>query len=943
MKSLIPDWLPKLFVKAEGSVREATTKKFSDFNKITDTEGMEVVGIKGGANVRADFPVVGEAGEVTTSMVGLEPDDALRNTRGQFMPTKELPELNNQKDANRFLASELQRLEQEIDGIEAGGGDVDLSDYATIEYVDETELNVLNAAINVAKDGDAALQAQIDELEAPDLTGYATETYVDDSIAAIEFPEGVDLSGYAKEEWVTEQIDAIDFPVTDLTGYATEDYVDDAIDAIPETDLTGYATEEYVDNNLDAVAGQIPSLDGYATEDYVDDAIGGIVHPTYDDSGIKSDLSAETAARVAGDNTLQAEITELALALDTLLVQKTHGQWKYIGFMGDNIPRNPGEFALGSDDLSSTNNVIQVNNTDLNGMTIGLGDVGIGDYVEIVDVGDPKNYVLFVVSTEPNGTGISDIGVTLKEKGNNFLINATCEMRFFELNDQSIDLSELDDRYARKDHTHPEFTELQGGIDEINDYLQSLEPPDFGAEPGEGEFDYRRAVGWFYCLEEMRTTASSTNFYLYNDGTGDLSTATHFDINRGLFLIDGTTNTYTEWDEKLEQGEWLNFFLPGGNAYSGNDLSIDIQVGRYDEFIPGSNGFDAFRFEVMAIRATPAVATLDASGKINRTYTAVQMDYGIGPATFVTPDQLNASIDGVIEVSQSGDAELQNQIDFMAQEINHLIPLKTQASWKVTPSYSSPGGMKFNNTARYGPWDDDIDSLFFNRIDHSGVDHSEMLENFQIGDKFEVFISKNNYCLFEVTRAPYSYDKYIRVYAKPVKYEGEGYAMYDLIEIEFFDSSEGLKNSIKEEMAGHYLYSQATIADQINVNNIHEHPGKFLCIDAAGLVIDAQYGNIKTVHFAPVDANGNRPPCEKTSSTKIKKKCWAVNTRTIKDNVVVPSFQYTSKTYEKNFTVGQTYNQAAQNIPTIKFHPDDYVTYEFEVMDSKNQWWKWPI
>ena len=133
MKSLIPDWLPKLFVKSEGSVREATTKKFSQFNYISDTEGMEVVGIKNGANVRADFPV--DAGEVTTSMVGLEPDDALRNTRGQFMSTKYMPVLENQKDANRFIASEIQRLGEEIEGLDvgAGGGDVDLSDYATIE------------------------------------------------------------------------------------------------------------------------------------------------------------------------------------------------------------------------------------------------------------------------------------------------------------------------------------------------------------------------------------------------------------------------------------------------------------------------------------------------------------------------------------------------------------------------------------------------------------------------------------------------------------------------------------------------------------------------------------------------------------------------------------------------------------------------------------------
>ena len=110
MKSMIPDWLPKLFVKAEGTVREATTKKFSDFQKITDTEGMEVVGLKGGANVRADIL------PATTSMIATEPDEVMRNSKGQFMSTKEIPELTNQKEVNRFLW-------ETIENIEAGGGE----------------------------------------------------------------------------------------------------------------------------------------------------------------------------------------------------------------------------------------------------------------------------------------------------------------------------------------------------------------------------------------------------------------------------------------------------------------------------------------------------------------------------------------------------------------------------------------------------------------------------------------------------------------------------------------------------------------------------------------------------------------------------------------------------------------------------------------------------
>ena len=105
MKSVIPDWLPKLFVKAEGSVREATTKKFSDFQKITDTEGMEVVGLKGGANVRADIP------PATTSMIATEPNDVVR--------ALDTPELLNQKEVNRYLSAKINDVDGAHSDVEA--------------------------------------------------------------------------------------------------------------------------------------------------------------------------------------------------------------------------------------------------------------------------------------------------------------------------------------------------------------------------------------------------------------------------------------------------------------------------------------------------------------------------------------------------------------------------------------------------------------------------------------------------------------------------------------------------------------------------------------------------------------------------------------------------------------------------------------------------------
>jgi hypothetical protein len=79
-----------------------------------------------------------------------------------------------------------------------------------------------------------------------DLTGLATEDYVDTAIDNIEIPE-VDLTGLATEDYVDTAISNI--PAVDLTGLSTEDYVDTAISNIPAVDFTGLATETYVTNN----------------------------------------------------------------------------------------------------------------------------------------------------------------------------------------------------------------------------------------------------------------------------------------------------------------------------------------------------------------------------------------------------------------------------------------------------------------------------------------------------------------------------------------------------------------------------------------------------------------------------------------------------------------------------------------------------------------------
>jgi hypothetical protein len=149
-----------------------------------------------------------------------------------------------------------------------------------------------------------------------------------------------------------------------------------------------------------------------------------------------------------GDRQLQAEIDQVALALETLLVQREHGKWKYVGYVIDNRPK-PGEFAL-EDDLSQSTNYLAVNQTDMDGKFHGWGDISIGDYVEVVDLDNPSNYALWVIQDEPDGTGFTFFEVKLKDKGNNFLIGETCEIRFFQVNEQDLQLEDLDRRYLKK-------------------------------------------------------------------------------------------------------------------------------------------------------------------------------------------------------------------------------------------------------------------------------------------------------------------------------------------------------------------------------------------------------------------------------------------------------------------------------------------------------------
>ena len=146
-------------------------------------------------------------------------------------------------------------LDERITALESGG--VDLDNYYTKAETDE-------------------LLADVDV----DLSGLATEAYVETAISNIKHPDP-DLSDYYTKAEVDTAIESIEHPTTDLTGYATETYVDNAIAAIDIPEPEASVEEVYVgagtpiDENVkvwidpDAEAA-------FATTAYVDEAIASI-------------------------------------------------------------------------------------------------------------------------------------------------------------------------------------------------------------------------------------------------------------------------------------------------------------------------------------------------------------------------------------------------------------------------------------------------------------------------------------------------------------------------------------------------------------------------------------------------------------------------------------------------------------------------------------------
>ena len=148
------------------------------------------------------------------------------------------------------------------------------------------------------------------------------------------------------------------------------------------------------------------------------------------------------------------DLEELQVEVDALATTRDAGRWT----VADSAGVRPGEVHFASSSMSTSGNLITVNDTDLDGKVHGWSDLEAGDFLEVVQETDSVtfsvgSYGLFKITTDNGGTGIRSMELALDQGSGDLAAGSNVFIKVFHANND-LDLAELDQRYALKNHTH---------------------------------------------------------------------------------------------------------------------------------------------------------------------------------------------------------------------------------------------------------------------------------------------------------------------------------------------------------------------------------------------------------------------------------------------------------------------------------------------------------
>ena len=401
-----------------------------------------------------------------------------------------------------------------------------------------------------------------------DLTGYATESYVDTAV-----------SDLASESYVDAEIANV---TVDLTGYATESYVDAEI-ANVTVDLTGYATESYVDAEI---ANVTVDLTGYATESYVDTANANM--QTYVDTSVSNlvdsapetlDTLNELAAALGDDANFATTVsTQLGLKFNTADFDST--------FDNRLATKDTGGLTEGSN-LYYTDSRVNSAIAQYTGNMDNLGTVHASAlYTDLIESTSPYGLTIltpttaygnFTVNVQTSASGYAT-GFQVKDTGN-VLVDLDRTNSGYTSNTFKIQRSETDifnvDYYGNA--TIAGDLDVAGiitgngsGLTNVNladktttdvaegtnlYYTTARQNTDFDAQLATKDTDdVAEGSNLYYTDTRARSALSATGDLTYNSTTGEFSVTTYkstdFNVDFGnkstTDLSEGTNLYYTD-------------------------------------------------------------------------------------------------------------------------------------------------------------------------------------------------------------------------------------------------------------------------------------------------------------------------------------------------------------------------------------------------------------
>jgi len=147
------------------------------------------------------------------------------------------------------------------------------------------------------------------------------------------------------------------------------------------------------------------------------------------------------------------DLEELQVEVDALATTREAGRWKVVSTQAV----RPGEVNFLTTSMSLADNAMTVSDTDLDGKVHGWANLAVGDFVEVVQetvgVRNVGSYGLFKITADNGGTGMRMLELTLDQGQGSLTSDSNVFIKVFHANND-LDLAELDDRYAIKNHYH---------------------------------------------------------------------------------------------------------------------------------------------------------------------------------------------------------------------------------------------------------------------------------------------------------------------------------------------------------------------------------------------------------------------------------------------------------------------------------------------------------